>query len=355
MKKSVIIVVVGLLALILFLQYKQRKNAVPMDISGNTAVQGSDGLPAGVPLPTEATAYAAPSSTNSRPATFTPSAPALFVPPAAMAGRGPIATIPSDFAKSSIYPGGGSLNDILAAHGKTWGYSAFNPGSFTKEENDAVYGLLAKYFSCTAVAYGKMEMCNYVPGVQNVKIDKYFTTPNYQCMDPAVKVLFYGYAAGKFQSAKPCFQYFKGDNVAGARVPPDFCEGAGQGFDFVCNHKDAGKNKARCHEAFPSSREDCKSSECLDNFSLYSALKDNNMSGCPENYMSECSAFFTKSPSICSVILEKLGGIYYPTLAAHEQSDSKEMVKKREAALKKEEQKLQDEINKKAKKALGKE
>ncbi|MDO8804439.1 MAG: hypothetical protein Q7R35_08405 [Elusimicrobiota bacterium] len=351
MKKPVIIIIVGILAVILFLQYMQRKSAAPIDI-GLTPGQSAENIPGGVSLPAESTAYAASPEGVAEPAKFAvPSAKTIFTPPAAKAARGAIAAIPAEFAKQTLCAGK-SLNDILASHGKVWGYSAYSPEAFTKPENDAVYGLLAKFFSCQAVVYGDLDMCNYVPGVQH-KLDKYFTTPNYQCVDPSVKVLFYAYAAGKFKSELPCHRYFEGDNVTGAKVPPEFCTGAAQGFAFVCNHPKAGNNKAKCRQAFPSNRDDCSNADCLDNVSLYSALKDNNLSGCPEKYMSECAAFFTKSPTSCSVILEKLGGIYCQSLSAHEQSGDSQ--KKLAEEAKKEEQKRIAEINKQAKKLLGKE
>ena len=317
MKKSLIITGIALLTLLFFLQYQQRKNAATADINLDPSGQNADNIPGGVLLPAEATAYAAtgPAASSaefSRPQTNTP-----FTPPTAMAGKGPIVNIPKLFAQVSICPPGKgpgaiipkafmtaancppgrSLNGLLSSHGTVWGYLAFGPDAFSKAENDAVYGLLAEYFSCQAVLYGDMEMCNYLPGVQH-RLDRYFTTPNYKCVDPSTKVLFYAYAAGKFKSDLPCRKFFTGDNVTGANVPPEFCREVSKGFAYICDAPQAGSRKARCHEAFPSSPSDCKTPVCMENFNLYSALKDSNMSGCPDKYKNECGAFFTKSPAV---------------------------------------------------------
>ena len=355
MKKPVIIIVVLILAVILFLQYMQRKSAAPLDV-GRTPGQTAENIPGGVALPAETTSYVTPAAADvAEPAKFAvPSAKPVFSPPPVVTTKGPIPTIPADFAKAPVCATGTTLNDILSSHGKVWGYSAYEPTAFTKTENDAVYNLLAKFFSCQAVIYGDTKMCNFVPGVQH-KLDKYFNTPNYQCVDPAVKVLFYAFANGKFKDEEPCRQYFKGDNLAGAKVPADFCTGAARGFDYVCDHPKAGANRTKCHEAFPTNRDYCQQTECFDNVSLYLALKDNNLSGCPEKYMSECAGFFTKSQSSCSSVLEQLGAVYCQTLNIHEASGNSADQKKRDEEQKKAMQKAIEEINKKARKALNKE
>lgn len=354
MKKPVIMIAMGVLVVIFFLQYMQRKSAAPSDLS-QAASQTADVLPGGVALPAESTVYAA--SPAPEPVPFTqPSAKIVFNPPASMGGKGALPAIQADFAKQQLCSDGKSLNDILASHGKTWGYSAYDKSAFTKPENDAVYGLLAKFFSCQAVVYGDLEMCNFLPGVQN-KLDKYFHTPHYQCMDPSTKVLFYAYANGKFKSDVPCYKFLDGDNLAGAKakLPPDFCRGAADGFAALCSNPKAGSNKEKCREAFPSSRDDCKTEGNLENFSLYSAIRDNNLSGCPEKYMSECSAFFTKSQSACQPILQNLGGVYCQAAAMHQQANSSETQRKLAEEKKKADQKIMEDINKKARKALGKE
>ena len=286
-----------------------------------------------------------------------------LVPPASMAGKGAIATIPADFAWAPICPAGKSLNDILSSHGKDWGYSAFGPGVLSQKENEALYGLLEKYFSCLAAAYGNVEICNYLPGMQST-LDKYYGTPHYRCLDRVTKVLFYAYATGRLASDLPCRKFFEGDNLTGADVPPEFCREAALGFAHVCNHPKAGNKKAKCNEAFPSSRSYCKTPLCLESFKLYSALKDGNMNGCPEKHLTECGAFFVRSPSFCSSILQNAGGVYCRGLAAHEHERRKspptETLKKREAERiaaeqKKEEQKSLEETNRKIKKVLNRE
>jgi len=355
MKKSAVLVIVGLLAVVLFLQYLQRRNPVqqnPAPMAGRPV----DTAPGGVPLPAEAaTAYAAQPTQETRP-TAPMQAPArsVFAAPAVKAGPGPLPTIPAEFAKASICPSGKSLNDILSSHGKVWGgNSVFQQNTFTTDENNAIYGLLAQFFSCNAVAYGDLKMCNFLPG-EMYKKQKYFDSPNYQCVAPANRVLFYAYAAGRYSDESVCQKFLAGDSVSGARVPPEFCREVAKGFSYICEVAPAG-DRSRCREAFPADKRSCRTQECVENNSLYQALKDNNISGCPDKYMTECSVFSTRSSSVCSLILDKVGALYCQTLLTHENSVTPEMAKKREEAQKKEQQKIMEEVNKNARKALGKE
>ncbi|MEI7528446.1 MAG: hypothetical protein WCK76_05825 [Elusimicrobiota bacterium] len=319
MKKPVIISVVGLLAVLLFLQYTQRKNAVPSGPDLPMPGQAAPAQPGGVPLPADAASYSAmsaqPAASGAEPAQFVrPLMQGGFTPPPVMAGKGPIPAILSNFANAPVCRDGKSLNDILSSHGRLWGYSATGPEAFYKNENDAVYALLAKYFSCQAVAADNPDMCNFLPGAQSGK-ENYFHSPNYQCVGPSTRVLFFAYAAGKYKSEQPCRKYLAGDNVSGASVPPEFCREAAKGFAWVCDK--AGSSKARCRMAFPSSRDDCKNPECVENFQLYSALQDGSRAGCPKAYAGECGAFFSKSPAGCAGVLEKLGETYCQSLSNH--------------------------------------
>lgn len=355
MKKSVVIVIVGLLALVLLLQYMQKRPA-PLPAGQATPVAE---MPAGIPLPAEATAYAAQPSQptqETRPsAPIKAPPPAAFRAPAEMAGPGPLPVINADFAKAPIGYTGKSLNDVLSSHGKIWGNATFGPDVFTKEENDALYGLLAQFFSCNAVAYGDLNMCNFLPGALTKK-DRYFASPNYKCLDPSNRVLFFAYAAGRFNSngEAVCRKYLTGDSVEGARVPPEFCREVSKGFAYICDMAQA-RDRGRCREAFPSDSRNCRTQDCMDNNRLYLSLRDNNMATCPEKYMTECGVFSTKSASVCSLILDKVAGAYAQTLETHERNASPEKKKRLEEARKKEEQKIIEDVNKKARQALGKE
>ena len=356
MKKSAVIGIVGLLALVLFLQYLQKRNAAPAPLPAGQATPAAEQAPAGIPLPAEATVYAAQPSQETRPtAPIRAAALSAFKAPAQMAGPGPIPTIPADFAKAPIGYTGKSLNDILSSHGKIWGNATFGPDVFTKEENDVIYGLLGQFFSCSAVAYGDLHMCNYLPGVLNKK-DRYFGSPHCKCIDPSNRVLFFAYAAGRFNlnGEGVCQQYLKGDSVEGARVPPEFCREVSKGFSYICDMAPA-RDRSRCREAFPADSRSCRTQDCLDNNRLYLALRDNNIAACPEKYMTECGVFSTKSASVCQLILDKIAGVFAQTIATHEQNASPEKKKRLEEARKKEEQKILEDVNKKARKVLGKE
>lgn len=354
MKKSVVIAIVGLLALVLFLQYLQRRNPAPALPAGQAAPVAE--APAGIPLPAEATAYAAqqPSQETRSSAPIKAPPASVFRAPAEMAGAGPLPTINADFARAPVGYTGKTLNGILSSHGKVWGNATFGPEAFTKEENDALYSLLAQFFSCNAVAYGDLNMCNFLPGALTKK-DKYFWSPHYQCLDPASRVLFYAYAAGRFNvnSEAVCRKYLAGDSVEGAKLPPEFCREVAKGFSYICDIAPA-RDRSRCREAFPADSRNCRTQDCMDNNRLYLSLRDNNISACPDKYMTECGVFSTKSGSVCSLILDNIAGTFAQTEATHEQNMSPEKKKRLEEARKKEEQKIIEDVNKNARKALGK-
>lgn len=357
MKKSAVLVIVGLLGLVLFLQYRQKKAEPPPPPQTGQPVPAAEQAQAGIPLPEEAAAaYTPPPVQETRPtAPIKSSAKAAFAAPAQMAGAGALPAINADFAKSPVGYTGKSLNDVLAAHGKVWGGATFGPDVFTPEENNALYGVLAQFFSCNAVAFGDMKMCNFLPGALTKK-DKYFWSPHYQCVDPANRVLFYAYAGGRFdpKGEEVCRQYLAGDSVEGAKVPPEFCREVAKGFSYICDMAPA-RDKSRCREAFPADSASCRTQSCVENNRLYLSLRDNNIAGCPEKYMTECGVFSTKSNSMCSLLQDKAVELYAQTVLYHEQNASPEKKRRMEEERKKEEQKIIQEINKKAKQALGKE
>lgn len=353
MKKSAVIIVVALLGLVLFLQYKQKK-AEPPPQTGQPVPAAEQGQ-TGVPLPADAARmYEAPPVQETRPTgAIKAPAKAAFTPPAQMAGAGPLPTINADFARSPVL--GRSLNDVLSSHGSVWGGATFGPDAFTPEENNALYGVLAQFFSCNAVAAGDLNMCNFLPGALTKK-DKYFWSPHYQCLDPANRVLFFAYAGGRYDARgeEVCRKYLAGDSVEGARVPPEFCREVVKGFSYICDMAPA-RERTRCREAFPADAANCRTQSCVENSRLYLSLRDNNISSCPEKYMTECGVFSTKSNSMCSLLQDKAVELYAQTVLHHEQNPSPERKRRMEEERKKEEQKILQEINKKAKKALGKE
>jgi hypothetical protein len=357
MKKSVVMVIVALLGLVLFLQYRQKK-AEPPPLPAGQATPMPEAQQQGVPLPAEASIpYTPPPAQETRPASpIRSSAKPVFTPPAQMAGSGPLPLINADFARTPIGYTGKSLNEILSSHGKVWGGATFGADAFTPDENHSLYGVMAQFFSCMAVAYGDLNMCNYLPGALTKK-DRYFGSPHYACIDPSDRTLFFAYAAGRFEMAKgeeACRRYLAGDAVEGARVPPEFCREVSKGFAYICDMAPP-RDRSRCREAFPAESANCRTQSCTENNRLYLSLRDANIGACPEKYMTECGVFSTKSPSVCMVLLDKIAGVYSQTVMTHDQNASPEKKKRQEEERKKEEQKIIEDINKKARQALGKE
>jgi hypothetical protein len=268
-------------------------------------------LPSGQALPEDTTQYYVPEEF-------------LSVPPrsGAPSSYGPLPTI-----KNVIYSrglcAGGSLNEILSAHGRIWGHGAKH-GAFREAETRKVYDLLGRYLACVGLARRDPGYCDYLPGQDSggaLKLDR-FGTPNALCREAYTDVSFPGFAAGREKSGEPCRLVLRGSNLSeGRRLPGDkFCEAAATGLEGFCDKFSSSVSReelAQCRRFLPSGQGDCGSdADCQARLAVYAAMKAGDAAGCPENYRGLCGAFLTNSEAACSVILVKLGASYCEYLAS---------------------------------------
>jgi hypothetical protein len=268
---------------------------------------------------------------------------------------------------------GGSVNEMLSSHGKVWGYTA-SLRAFSPRETEAIYVLLASYFSCKGLAAGAPAYCDYLPaesgdGRGAVPLAK---SPNFKCRTDYLDVAFPGFTAGRGAGDADCRMFYEtnfGPGRSNLRTA-DFCRAAAKGIPNICGglsqFVDA-KDQADCRRVFPTRPRDCGDSPgCFYRTGIYEALKRGEAGACPESYRPQCGAYLSKSTDSCAGLLTALGGAYCEFLAKaqeasggmagySEQDVRDALAQKAELERQAIERRLLDEETKRrARKALGK-
>ena len=287
-------------------------------------------------------------------------------------------------AAQSAYKGacpGGSLAEILAAHGKIWGY--FVPKAniaFEWKDNETIYKFLGDYAGCVATARADISVCDTLPGELNSDMAKIPLDSSLyaQCREKSGTWLGYSYLAGKIKGRDSC-------NAALAGIPqrklarfslPDLCEAAAKGPDaareLLLKAMTKEKHRKAIKMRLPGSKASCAgNADCLNRFNLYNVVKDGKISACPRADAAYCEAVITRASTPCETIVRDMSKAYCASVERIKKKSggfigmSKDEVQleikqqnaqKAAAELqKKEEEKTLIETNKKVKKILGKE
>jgi hypothetical protein len=122
-----------------------------------------------------------------------------------------------------------------------------------------------------------------------------------------------------------------------------------------------------CRRVFPAKQRDCGDSPgCFYRVGIYEALKIGSAEACPEDYRANCGAFLSKSTETCSGVLSALQTAYCRYLAEAQKANdgmagytdgevrSALAAKAEKARLAAEIRKLDEEIDRRARKLLGK-
>lgn len=361
MKKWTILVIVSLAAALLIMQYVLEKRKGPAQ-EGGPPTQAVE-QPVGVSLPEGATAYAARQAEN-------------LIPQAGEgAGYGGGITLPIQ----SAYKGacqGGSLGEMMATHDKYWGFFARNT-AFNQEETQKMYSFLSDYAGCHASARADVSLCDSLPGPAEkggykVTLDK---TPAYACRKKTVIMLFEAYMAGSISGESYCRLEMSGwPREDLDKIPaPDFCaaaaKGPGPAAAFLVKIFPANAKEIR--ESFPTKEADCGgTASCLARLGLYKSFKSGRAKDCPGEYAASCQAQADRSTAPCDKVLWDMSQFYCASVSRVKKATggyigmSKEEIaadiEKTKAAraeadnMKKEQEKLQAEVNKRVKKILKK-
>ena len=322
MKKVIIGVVVLLAAALIGLKFMSQKvpSGQPSPAPGLSAEQQGVALPAG-------------SAVN-----LTPEPSASYAPMQAT-GSYETLTLPSFALELKGVCEGGSPRDIMANHGKTWGYFTAQRNSFEPKKTQEMYNYVWDYYTCLAAARQDISVCSELPGEPPKDALKFGVpmkpkgdepvaaafTPMMQCREKNTVLLYMAYVAGKNKDQQNCVGYvnewFSEDL---ARISPtEFCTVAAQG---------PGKTLAYLKEKLPDSASDveraqgfsksaCGSkAECLVKYAMWEGLSTGNADKCPAGYKLSCAAIEQKSPAPCAGILSDMSRkycSYYKELLKH--------------------------------------
>jgi len=359
MKKWVILVLVLLGGLLLSLQYFINKGEKKGAVRTGTPTEEL-----GVALPPASTGFVMPEATYTEGAGDYNN---LVVPKLLTQYKGACA--------------GGSLDEILLAHNKLWGY--FVPkanAAFEFKESETMYGFMKDYTACVAAARADVTLCDTLPAEINtdlVKIPRDLGLRR-QCRRLATPTLFAGHLLGKANDASICqatLDDLQPQALARINVT-DYCQASDKGLTSfraylfkVMPDPSAAKEINR---SIPSSKSDCSGdASCLSRGLTYEAIKSGDASACPAANQAPCAGFITKSAFACEAVIKDMSKAYcasverikkksggYVGLSKEEMMADIEQIKLKKAEedrQKKEAEKLLQEVNKKAKKILGKE
>ena len=300
MKKIMIGVVVLLAAALIGLKYFAAKKQA--DVTRPAAPAESEQQ--GVALPAASTSYVIPNT-------------AVTYTPVQATGSYELLTLPADALALKGACEGGSPKEIMANHGKTWGYSTGRRNSFEPKKTQEMYNYIWEYYACLAASRQDNAVCSELPGdvvKDGVKfgvpmnISGALLSPMAQCREKTVIFLFKAYVAGKSKDQQNCMDYvneWDAENLS--RIsPPEFCEAAGQGPEKALAYV-----KLKMPNVYPMaekmlafSKKVCGSdSGCLSNNELWEGIKNGIPDKCPAAYRPNCAALAQKDPAPCLSVL----------------------------------------------------
>ena len=212
----------------------------------------------------------------------------------------------------------GTLSDILAAHGTSWGYLVPSASAaFTVTETQVLYERLGAYYACAAVSSASLDLCGALPaaaqgGGLTINLDM---SPAYRCRERAVPVLFDAYMVGRLRGDSYCgmaTSLFSPDERAGF-PEREFCEAAAGGMEkivpFAAAYAPGLSDKAV--QFYPDTLKACgKDAECARNFHRYEGIKNGKPSDCAAADRPYCEAFLGRSAAPCEALLQALSASY---------------------------------------------
>lgn len=365
MKKWTILTIAVLAAILLVMQYLIEKKKVAVIESGQQASSAEQQL--GVALPAGATTYVSADADN-------------YVPD--YVGGAPYGNIVMPTIQST-YKGAceaSSLQDMLSTHDKYWGFLA-RDAAFNQSETQKMYDYLADYTGCQAAARTDVSLCDSLPSdvqLDNKKLDVRIT-PNYRCRTKTVSLFFEAYRAGNISGDSYCrlgVGTFDKQDLERFSVP-DFCSVLPKGQEAIESFLlkafavDTPEAKARVRKEFPVKEGDCaKDGECLTKNGIYNAVKKGRPEACPGEYLQQCRALAERSAVPCEKTLQEMSKFYcsavarvkkvsggYIGLSKEEAKVELDKLKAQRAEadeMKKQQQKIMEEVNKQVRETLKK-
>lgn len=297
MKKSLVLVIVVLFALVLAVQYAQKKPVVE---------PGSRPAPVeeGVALPEDAGEAVMPDISADMSGSFRKGASYGELPPVI----GP---------KTRPACEGGGLGDMLRAHGELWGHAPKGTYDFDIAATERLYSLLSDVIACEMVQGGPIDACGTLPGARE-DTDPPLTfdqSPSGRCLADASLSLFLAHMTGLARNPTSCHMFMDSDRMKNTPVTADeVCRAAEKGFDKVCpalaEARGSAIPMADCYDAFPRTMSDCSTKDCKEVFQLYDAMRRKDVSRCPPRLKTVCAAAITGDKAVCLAAEKRLSRAY---------------------------------------------
>lgn len=295
MRNWIILLIIALMALILGLQYAEKKRTAATAVTGRT----QQGGPVGVDLPSDS----GPDGTFVDPGSYDPD-------------------------KSACE--GGSVGAILGAYNTTWGpKSGGQPYSLKTAATEKLQKGLADYFYCRAFAARDAASCE---NLNNLPSDK-----RRDCRLDLGELFSVVYAAGKLDDNSFCVARLKESEAdfpfLAGRDHAALCAAAARGCEGL-----PADEKKQCLTLFPRSKEDCAGARasCLEYYGLYRAIKSGDPADCPSSHSDSCRPFVARSEAECSPLALKVSRYYCAELQKARDASPAAMLIRQEEARRKE-------------------
>ncbi|HNT96651.1 MAG TPA: MAP7 domain-containing protein [Elusimicrobiales bacterium] len=291
MRNWIILLIIALMALILGLQYAEKKRTAATAVPGPT----QQGGPEGVPLPSDT----GPDGTFVNTGAYDPDKSACV---------------------------GGSVGEILGAYNMTWGPKSGNqPYSLKTAATEKLQKGLADYFYCRAFAARDSASCE---NLNNLPSDR-----RRDCRLDLAEMFSMAYSAGVYSDNSFCVARLKESEA-------DFPFLAGKDHAALCAAAARGceglpaDEKKQCLTLFPRSKEDCAGARasCLEYYALYRAIKSGDPADCPSSHSDSCRPFVAKAEAECSPLALNVSRYYCAELEkARDASPAAMLIRQEEA------------------------
>ncbi|HNW44827.1 MAG TPA: hypothetical protein PKI19_10010 [Elusimicrobiales bacterium] len=212
---------------------------------------------------------------------------------------------------------GGTLNEILAGHGSTWGYLP-DGVALDGGKTEILTEALEDYFTCRTASLVEPLACGSLSANVPSEDSKHSSkSARDTCQKISDDILMAAFMAGKHKDVSVYKRFIGRFSYADfSKNPEKYYPIFSNGQENVCRlgAKASGYMYKGCREAYPESESDCahaaKPGLCWNRYWLYTAMKTGNPEICPLKHRVACRAYLLKSPSACSSLALKASSLY---------------------------------------------
>ncbi len=232
----------------------------------------------------------------------------------------------------------GSVADIAAAEGRTWGRKA-DAAVFhvlSRKDSESALSLFNKYVTCAAFKRGDTAVCGFGADFGGGEGPSF----RYDCESAMKELSAMAYMAGRTRSSAAC-AWFLSESAADyprsgldKLSAGDFCAAAAGGMEGLCAAFPS-IEPAACRKAFPAAAGDCAGDrDCLETLALYQAVRNSDYTRCPAESRDECRLFLNREGLSCAAPAAAASKAYCEGLARAKENSFITLRSRHEAAKK---------------------